>query len=311
MNRPITCENFMERLEEMASHAMPGEELVRLEKHADGCPDCAMLLRLHVHLVDESLADVETRVPDALVAGMWPRLQAEMSGRTGLAFSPANVRRWQHRLRSLLGTRSRSPSGWLVPALAASVMILLIGGGYLLGEVNQLKQRERLLVTSLLQQEQMTASRVGTWLAWRSPAPDPQLLSGKNRGPAWLGPSRMRSSAGTGLTRTLVGEQELSVAQLANLLALLPPRTEVLGADALRTARWQRLRQREIQRVAAAANIPIEDGLQAAEALQILETLDLNPEQTFSTTRLLVLATGRSPGEFSQASRRVRLLGED
>lgn len=311
MNRLITCENFMERLEAMASHAMPGEELVRLEKHADGCPDCAMLLRLHVHLADESLADVETRVPDALVAGMWTRLQAEMRGRTGTAASHAPTNRWQHRFCSLRGTRPRSAAGWLVPALAASVMILLFGGGYLLGEVNQLKQRERLLVASLLQQEQMAASGVGTRSAWRSLSPAPQLLAGMNRGPAWLGLSRMRSSERTGLTRTLAGERELSVVQLANLLATLPPRAEVLSGEAIRTARWQRSRQREFRRVAEAANVPIEDGLQAGEALRILEKLELNPERTFSTTRLLVLATGKSPGEFSQASRRVRLLGED
>jgi hypothetical protein len=132
-----------------------------------------------------------------------------------------------------------------------------------------------------------------------------------SRRPDWFELLAISAAERAQLAQTLTREEELTVAQLTHLLAQMPPRSMVLAADAIQTGRWQRPYQRGLLRMATAEGIPIADGLHAAEALQILEALNLNPERTLSTTRLLVMAAGQSPGEFSRAGRRVRLLGED
>ncbi len=362
MSQTITCENFLERLEALTSVQWPGEELVLLEQHADRCPDCAMLLRMHRHLSGETLADLEARVPAALVDGMWPRISAgiaaiedgveiaevaETPGSTGHPLSAETAQaagaqaRWRRRLDAFFASRPGRAGRWLVPALAAGLMVLLFASGYLLGEVHQLKQRERMLAESLLYQQQLAASWPYAGTPWPSSGPgwpaagtrqpwygkmQPQLGTLPSQGTTmpvppgstWLSrvsPHQGRESVSQwnrdGWLQHLASKEALSVGELKSLLAQMPAQAIVLEAGDLEAGPWQRPYRHELVRLATGKGVRTDDGLAAAEAVQILETLNLDPERTIVTTRLLVMAAGKPPGEFSRAGRRVRPLRED
>jgi hypothetical protein len=177
--------------------------------------------------------------------------------------------------------------------------------------VHQLKQREQLLVASLRQQEQLAVARTAIGSTWLDRATEARQVSDLSWRSSWFDLPNKGASERARLAQALAQEDDLTVAQLTRVLAQMPPRTVVLAAGAIQAGRWQRSYQRELVRIAAAVGVPLEDGLHVAEALQILEALNLNPERTLSTTRLLVMAAGQSPGEFSRAGRRVRPFGED
>ena len=60
------CDVFQDQLDALQASALPEEGMEQLRLHAESCGDCAVLLRLHEHLVTPSLAELEAAVPDEL-----------------------------------------------------------------------------------------------------------------------------------------------------------------------------------------------------------------------------------------------------
>lgn len=129
----IDCEGF-EELRERASGAAGDPEAERLLRaHAAECPECAAWLRLHGHTAIGGDEDLEKKVPDDLVRGMWERVSAEIE--------PPRRRRG---VRG--GGRLRER---LVPIQAAAIVLLAIGVGALFLQTRELRERERTLAARL------------------------------------------------------------------------------------------------------------------------------------------------------------------
>lgn len=249
MNRSRDCELFAEQLDELVGGALTEAEAAERRRHATACADCGMLLAVREHLVETSQGELEARVPDELADSVWPSVQARVARRRPGAM------------------RSPPRRGWLVPALAAASLTLLVGCGYLLMEVGRLRERSDALVRRVEQQER--------WLTELNTGPD-------------LGP-RARTAAlagGAGWQRMLARRDRISVAELRELLEAVPAELTVLDAGRLRGLR------RELPfgtGIPAATRdlLDPEDGLQAGELLRLLDALNLDSSWSLAVSRLL------------------------
>ncbi len=265
MKKGIDCEVFQDQLGALEDGPLPEEGIEQLRLHAGSCAVCAMLLRMHEHLVVRSQADLEAAVPDELVASMWPRVQAEIATQQTL------------RLRE---SRSRRAWSWLVPTMAAATILLFIGTGFLFAELSKLRERERLLVQQVVEQRRWLAE-----LDQRTSASAIARTAGLAGSATW--------------ERVLSRRERLSLSELSDLLASVPSGTTILGAIDLeelagntplwRTAAWRELLD----------GIETEDGVQAGELLRLIQAMDVDPRMSISTARLLrisrrALGRGRS-----------------
>lgn len=81
--KSVDCRVFQDQLDAMVEGTLPLEGMRQMRLHAEGCPECAMELRVKEHLALPSLAELEKRVPDEMVTSMWGRVSSEV-GSTGL-----------------------------------------------------------------------------------------------------------------------------------------------------------------------------------------------------------------------------------
>ena len=262
MNRDLDCRGFAEALERWDGTSPDPDLLQALRRHAAGCPDCAMLWRLHEHVGFAAERDLAAEAPPELVAGMWTRV-ATAAGlaavrETPLAPSappPVRHRPWYARR-------------WLTPALAATLAAALFLGGFLAGENRQLRRRQQDLVEQLERQRGLAVElRAGVPAGTRTIDPTPVAI--------------LLPGSGLDLAR---GEA-VTAAELRAVLRRLPPQTRVLDAR-----RATDLRRTSWLRPAAWTGIRIEDGLQAGELLQLFEALDLDPQTRITRGRLARLA---------------------
>ncbi len=262
MNKGIDCQVFEDQLEGFSRGTLSEEGMDQLRLHARSCLDCAMQLKVHRHLAVPSLEDLEGEVPDAWVDSMWPQVQAEIA------------RQGSRGDRVL---RMRRVSGWFIPATAAAAVLLLLSVALLYQEMQQLRARERTLVQQVADQER--------WLAELDLRTTPNALART----AGLGASRSWQ-------RMLARTDNVTISELTAALSGVQAGTMVLDAveaerlirrvPFLRATAWS----------SALEEIAVEDGLQADEALRLLEALALAPERSVRTSRLL---------EFTAASIRV------
>jgi hypothetical protein len=256
VTRNPDCDVFQDQLDALQAGALPEEGKEQLRLHAESCEDCAMLLRLHEHLAAPPLSDLEDAVPDELVASVWPRVRAEIA--TG---NSARLR----------GSRGWHAWGWLVPAMAAATLFLLIGSGLMYQELRELRRREIALMQQIADQQRWLAE-----LDLRT-ATDPVARTAGLAGRAtW--------------ERALARRESVSVAELARLLASLPAASTIFDASELealyrRVPFWMSGTLRD-----AAAEVRTGDGLQAGELMELLEALGIDSTRRISTARLLALA---------------------
>ncbi len=259
MSKGIDCDVFQDQLDALESGELR-EVGAALRQHAAQCADCAMLLRLHEHLTASRREELEAAVPDDLVASMWRDVQAEIATRR-------SRRAWKSG-----GAGSRN---WLVPAMAAAVVALLIGVGFLYGELLRLQQRERLLVQQVTEQQgRLAEPDLGTATG---PIARTASLVGKRR---W--------------ERMLARRERVTLAELRRLIARLPAGSTVYG-------------RAEFERLIAGApfwitsawrgvliEIETDDGIQAGELLQLLESMAVDSDRSIPTSR--ILSYSRSEG---------------
>lgn len=253
MNASIDCQVFQDQLESFDAGELSAEGFAQLRTHAESCPDCATLLEMHDRLAPDWLARLEAAVPDDYVTSMWGRVQSEITARES---------------KPRLAVRVRWPGGWLLPALAAASVALLISTGLLLGELSRARAREETIARQLAQHERRLAdlelSESRTSMSLRG-------LGGRR---AW--------------ERQLGARESVSVSEVRALLASLSPTTTVLKARSLdglgELPPWLAFGWRE-----ALDEIDGSDGVQAGEALRALEKLSLRPDERIPVERLLAL----------------------
>ncbi len=262
MKRSIDCEAFQDQLEGLQRGSLAEEVAAELRRHASSCSDCAMLLELQERLAVPGRAELEAAVPDKYVASMWERVQSDIAAREA---RPG----WR--------TGDRRASRWLVPALAAASLFLLLATGLLLSEVKGLRAREQALVQRVADHERWLAE-----LDLRTRADPVARTAGLAGSQAW--------------ERLLSRRESVSIAELEALLAGLPARATVLN-----TAEWQAVKGSVPAWMGsvwgnATQAIRADDGVQAAELLDLLIALDLEPDRSVSTARILALKRAAGPG---------------
>lgn len=258
MKQNVDCSVFRDRVEDFRHGRLAPEAAAWFHRHAESCPHCATLLRLQEHVAMQGLEDPEAAVPEEYVTTMWERVQDDIA-----------TRGWA------LGRRSRDRHlvRWLVPALAAASAFLLLTSGLLLVEWNRLRAREAVLVQRIADNERrLTMFEAGTA---GGPVARTAGLVGT---PAWV--------------RLLARRRSVSVAELEALVAGLPAGTTVLNASDWRELEagipvWMRSLWIE-----AAEAIRAEDGVQSEELAALLARLDLEPERSVPTARILALTVG-------------------
>ncbi|MEJ2206671.1 MAG: zf-HC2 domain-containing protein [Gemmatimonadota bacterium] len=252
MTRDIDCQVFDDQLGALLQDTLPEEGKRQLQLHAARCPDCAMQLRVHEHLALPSLEELETEVPSELVDSMWPSVQTaiQADGRDQRP-GPAPAR-----------------FGWLVPALAAASVALLLSTAFLFRELGRIQAREIVLAQQIVELEEGLAAVDGrTELVERTAnlgAPDSWVLA-------------------------LSRQERISVVSLRDRLRSLPADAPLLDAsqvDALlRSApTWTPAGWRNALRRLRAG-----DGVSVQDLLGILDSSTVNPETTIPTAPLIDL----------------------
>ncbi len=260
MKRDIDCQVFHDRLEGLQRGDLAEEVAAQLREHAGTCPDCGMLLQLMERLAVPTREELEAAVPDAYVNSMWERVQS------AVAVEDSEFR--------IGGRQARR---WLVPTLAAASLFLLLATGLLVGELRRMREREQALVQQIAEHERWL-----TELDLRTRSDLVARTAGLVGSQAW--------------ERLLARRERVSIGDLEALLARLPARATVLSA-----AEWQGLQGTlplwfgSVWGSAMEA-VEAEDGVQAAELLDVLAALDLEPDRRISMARLLALKRATGPG---------------
>jgi hypothetical protein len=252
------CERYQDTLDRLFEGTASEEDERRLRGHTRTCPDCAVLLDLHRRLRGPSLAELEAAVPEELVSGMWRQVDADVSRQE-----------WRE-----AGRRGRSSIWrWVAAAQAAAVVILAAGAVYLFGEVETLKGREADLAERMSSQQ--------------------QSLSELDQRTA-TGPRRSRNyTASADWERRLDATGDVTVAEVTQYLRRLPADSPVLNAR--ETRRLLSSLPAGLPGAPSAAylgdlsGITAGDGLQAGEALALIDALDLDPTYRLPSSRIMSL----------------------
>lgn len=266
MDAKVTCEFVHDRLEGFAAGTLSDSEFLQIIGHVDHCHDCAVLLRMQQHTSAISATELEARVPDSLVDTMYGRVMETVEEK-------AHGRSWLSRL----WPKQES----LVPALAAAIVVLLIGGGMMFNELRQLQQSERQLVARIDRQERMIGSPAG----WNGG--DGLGLPGRN------------------LRRVLTRHEDTSVEELLIVLRQLPPEITLLDPQETASLLGRFTRRAGSAWKEALREIEPGDGLQIEEMLQLIRSLDPDPYSRIPTARLLSLSNQVGVRSRSLIDRRV------
>jgi hypothetical protein len=248
VKKDIDCEVFQDQLDALGTGTLPDEGLSQLRAHAGACADCAMLLRMHEHLTAPPRADLEAAVPDEMVASMWPRIQRKLGGRSSLG-----------------GGRS-----WLVPAMAAAMVLLALGVGFMFVELQQLRGREQFLARQMVEQQRPASSNAVVRTA---------ALAVRT---AW--------------ERALARRQSVSIAQLGDMLRRVPENSTVLSASQLEALTRGAPSWAEAAWSDALSRVDLDDGIQAGELRIVLGALPVNPDRSMPTARILGLLRSGAAG---------------
>jgi hypothetical protein len=250
MSKDVDCQVFGDQLDALVKGTLPEEGMRQLRLHAETCPECAMQLRVQEHLVFPSLEELEARVPEALLASLWTRVEEEVKEEARVAIRPR--------------------FGWLVPALAAATLILFFSTGFLFRELGRFRDREAILAQQVLEQQRwLSELEVG-------PSADPvartAALAGRN---PWL--------------RALSRQETISVQGLRTLLERMPGDRIVMSRGQLDAAVRSRTFPLPFPFREALRGIEDLDGARAGDLLRALDEMELAPELTFPTTDLIRL----------------------
>jgi hypothetical protein len=262
MSESMTCQEFHAELDAHLAGSLAQPDAARCARHAETCSECAMALEVRRRLSAEPLADLEARAPSHLVQSLWPRISEHLAGLNSAPAPPPDRRRSRW-------TWGRS---WLTPALAATVVLFVFAGGWMFGEIRQLRRQHGEMTARLRQQDLLLAD----------------YHQQATEGLATRAMDRIDRAGWGGL---LTGGRELTAAELLARLQTLPPETVLLEPDQLqrllqRLPRWETAWGNK-----ASAAVQAGDALRASEVIRIIDTLDLPPDLTISRRRLLNLTS--------------------
>ena len=199
-----------------------------------------------------SLAELESQVPEQMVASVWAGVQS------GVVVAAKQER-----------AAARRPSfNWLVPTLAAATLILIFSTGFLAMELGRLRDREATLAQQVTEQQR--------WMA--------ELEIGPSTNPV----ARTAALAGRSpFTRALSRQESISISGLQLLLERMPGERSILSQPQLDAALRSRSPLTAPFLREALAGIGGRDGVRARDLIRALEALDVNPNLTVPTADLM------------------------
>lgn len=251
----MSCERFHDDLAPWMRGDLDEAETRALLEHASHCADCAAVLRIEEQLALGSTEELEGAVPEELVRTVWPGVAAALSTRR------------ERRPQASAPLHRRM----LVPALAASLAVLLTLSGFLLGRLTELNRARPALKTEVTfppAQLDLTAR------------PEIQVLE----------PERTASRPPLRLPR-----EATSLDAVRSWLRQLPPDTVLLSGQETRLVMAGVSPGLGFLRQTRAIQIDPDDGVDARELLDLLETLDRGAERRIAERWLRDL-TARSRG---------------
>lgn len=258
MRKEIDCQVFEDQLEKLVEGTLSDEGAEQLRLHAEVCTDCATQLRVHRHLAEPSLEELEAAVPRRMVDSMWPRLKDELKAKESS----------EHPVRPHPTVRA-----WSVPILAAASLALLFLSGVLHGQLRQSEARRQALFRQLADQQTLLAElaveRSGV-SGPRAAASRPAVFGGRRE---WL--------------RAVAEQESVTVAELTEMLQRVPGGTPLVNPGELdavlaSTSSLTPPAWRGVLR-------GLESGqpIRAGDLLRVLESLDVRPETRVPTARLI------------------------
>jgi hypothetical protein len=242
------CEKFQDRLDLLGGEPPPEEEMRELERHASGCPECATMLEAYLHLAGPSNAELEAQVPDEMTGAMWQRVAARTVDRN-TGYERFNVRRI------------------LVPVLAAAVVLLVFAFGFTLGELRHLRGVEQRMAEKIERRDETIAA-----LQVRSDDASGLLASDRFHGLV--------------RRRYLQDRETYRIGELITLLEQLPPDMEILSAwevDALLGGGGMAAYSPYTARL---RRFDYSNGLDAREAIMLIETLGIDAEELIPSEQI-------------------------
>jgi len=255
MSHKIDCQVFNAQLDSLNKGTLSEDAVAQLLRHAQTCPDCGALLRMHEQLTEIAPHELERSVPDEMVTSMWKRVEDtiaddEIRSSDGRASAPRA--RWLERLFA------RPSMRWAVPIQTVAIVVLVAGTSVIYTELQQLREREE----TLRQQLSVQDRRIDEM---------DQTMSQSNV-------ARMTGLADRFLWQErLSGRGDMTVSELNHFLRSMPSDALLLEAsDAGRLLR-NVSRNRVGHPAKVMKQIQTSDGLRAGEALLLIEAMDLPP----------------------------------
>ncbi len=223
MSEMMTCEEFNSRLTEFALGRMAGEDAAKMEEHLSSCSGCRDIFEIKQSLIfdpadiaDVVPVEVEKSLVDAVISDV---AAAREAGRP----------------------RHSWTSRYLMPAMAAAIVIFVFLTGFMLGEIRSLHREAGELRGDVAVME--------------------TVLAGRGR----QGVSALGQTAG-GLT----------IGDATRFLRALPADTPVLREE---EARRLIAEDRRLRRLAGyMEERPWEGGLTSGELLLVIIALDIDPD---------------------------------
>jgi hypothetical protein len=247
------CEEFQEILDTLGGRPPTEDEMQELEAHAAGCRDCATVLGAYLHLAGPSNEELETQVPEEMASAMWHRVAAQTVERgESRGFSRISIYRI------------------LVPTLAAAVVVLVFALGFMLGELRHLRGVETRMAAELDRRDATITA----------------LQLGRDDTPGMLASERFRNIV---RRRFLEDHDAYRVSELITLLEQLPPETRLLSArevDALLSRGGGSSISPYSEHL---RTIDYSNGLDAREAIMLIEMLGIDPDELVTRERFAAL----------------------
>ncbi len=247
------CEAFQDRLDLLGGKPPTGDDQKKLEGHAAACPDCATILDAYLHLMGPSNEELEAAVPREMTDTMWSRVAAKTIDRGALP-----------------GSRRISLFRILVPTLAAAVVVLVFALGFMLGELRHLRGVEKRMAAELERRDETITA----------------LQIGRDDTPGLLASERFRSL----VRRKFMQDRDAySVGELIALLEQLPPDTKLLNAHEVDALVGWRGKSSFSPYSAQLRSVDYSNGLEAREAIMLIELLGIDPDELIPRERIVTL----------------------
>lgn len=236
MNEKMTCEEFNSRLTEFTLGEMSGEEAALMEDHLSLCAGCREILEIKQALVFEPQALAED-VPEEIERAL---IDAVISDVSAAREAGQSRRSWASR--------------FLMPSMAAAIVIFVFLTGFMLSEIRSLHRQAGELREDVAVMETVLAGKSST----EGELPGGRLIFGAMSG------------------GFQAGSDGMTIGDAARLLRELPPDTPVLSeVEAERLIAGNR----RLRRFAGYIDEkPWDDGLTSGELLLVIIKLDIDPE---------------------------------